>query len=111
MLLVCFVTVLKQTYGSIYALSDMATCLGLALGPLVGPPLAHALGYEMAFVIFGGFSLLYLPVLLYLRSLPRIHAPEHESKRAPLLPHEEEYESEEDDTRDVVVHNLSGYLK
>jgi MFS family permease len=93
-----------QTYGSVYALSDMATCTGLALGPLIGPPLARVIGYELTFIVFAAASLVFLPATLLLRGLPRLSS--EEGSKQSLL----EDTKEDEETGPVLVRSMDSLL-
>ncbi|KAG8441086.1 hypothetical protein GDO86_006725 [Hymenochirus boettgeri] len=59
-----------SVYGGIYAISDIALCLGFALGPSMGGAVAMAIGFPWLMVIIGIVNILYSPLCLFLRNPP-----------------------------------------
>uniref|UniRef100_A0A8C8YVJ9 Solute carrier family 18 member A1 n=1 Tax=Prolemur simus TaxID=1328070 RepID=A0A8C8YVJ9_PROSS len=59
-----------STYGSIYAIADVALCTGFALGPSTGGAVVQAIGFPWLMVIIGIVNIVYAPLCCYLRSPP-----------------------------------------
>ncbi|XP_063301593.1 chromaffin granule amine transporter [Pelobates fuscus] len=59
-----------SVYGGIYAISDIALCLGYALGPSSGGAIAKAIGFSWLMVIVGILNILYSPLCILLRNPP-----------------------------------------
>ncbi|KAM4747421.1 chromaffin granule amine transporter-like [Rhinophrynus dorsalis] len=59
-----------SVYGGIYAISDMALCLGYAVGPSMGGAIARAIGFPWLMVIIGMLNIIYSPLCILLRSPP-----------------------------------------
>ncbi|XP_064606042.1 LOW QUALITY PROTEIN: synaptic vesicular amine transporter-like [Liolophura sinensis] len=65
----------SDRYGNVYAISDMAVCLSMFLGPLVGGPVLYGFGIQV--LLFGAaiLDLLCAPLCVLLKSpTPRIKA-------------------------------------
>lgn len=59
-----------SVYGGIYAISDIALCLGFAVGPATGGAIAKAIGFTWLMVIIGILNIIYAPLCLFLRNPP-----------------------------------------
>ncbi|XP_061448562.1 chromaffin granule amine transporter isoform X2 [Rhineura floridana] len=59
-----------SVYGSVYAIADVAFCMGFAIGPSTGGALVRAIGFPWLMVIIGGINLAYAPLCWFLRSPP-----------------------------------------
>ncbi|KAL7981453.1 hypothetical protein Chor_002349 [Crotalus horridus] len=59
-----------SVYGSVYAIADVAFCLGFAIGPSTGGALVRAIGFPWLMVIIAGINLAYAPLCWFLRSPP-----------------------------------------
>uniref|UniRef100_A0ACB8EYG7 Uncharacterized protein n=1 Tax=Sphaerodactylus townsendi TaxID=933632 RepID=A0ACB8EYG7_9SAUR len=59
-----------SVYGSVYAIADVAFCMGFAIGPSTGGALVRAIGFPWLMVLIGGINLLYAPLCWFLRSPP-----------------------------------------
>ncbi|KAH0623193.1 hypothetical protein JD844_031247 [Phrynosoma platyrhinos] len=59
-----------SVYGSVYAIADVAFCMGFAIGPSTGGALVRAVGFPWLMVIIGGINLAYAPLCWCLRSPP-----------------------------------------
>ncbi|KAM4749111.1 chromaffin granule amine transporter-like [Rhinophrynus dorsalis] len=59
-----------SVYGGIYAITDMALCLGYALGPSTGGAIARMIGFKWLMVVFGVLNLVYAPVCFLLCNPP-----------------------------------------
>ncbi|ETE63258.1 Chromaffin granule amine transporter, partial [Ophiophagus hannah] len=59
-----------SVYGSVYAIADVAFCLGFAIGPSTGGALIRAIGFPWLMAIIAGINLAYAPLCWFLRSPP-----------------------------------------
>uniref|UniRef100_A0A8D0L669 Solute carrier family 18 member A1 n=1 Tax=Sphenodon punctatus TaxID=8508 RepID=A0A8D0L669_SPHPU len=59
-----------SVYGSIYAIADVAFCLGFAIGPSTAGAIVRAIGFPWLMVIIGVINIAYAPLCWYLRSPP-----------------------------------------
>ncbi|XP_029459735.1 chromaffin granule amine transporter isoform X2 [Rhinatrema bivittatum] len=59
-----------SVYGSIYAIADVAFCMGFAIGPSSGGAIVKAIGFPWLMVIIGVINITYAPLCIYLRSPP-----------------------------------------
>ncbi|KAM5171845.1 LOW QUALITY PROTEIN: chromaffin granule amine transporter-like [Mantella aurantiaca] len=59
-----------SVYGGIYAISDIALCMGFAVGPSSGGAIAKAIGFSWLMVITGVINIIYAPLCLFLRNPP-----------------------------------------
>ncbi|XP_066449590.1 chromaffin granule amine transporter-like isoform X2 [Eleutherodactylus coqui] len=59
-----------SVYGGIYAISDIALCMGYAVGPSMGGGIAKVIGFPWLMVITGLMNIVYAPLCLFLRSPP-----------------------------------------
>ncbi|KAM7537580.1 hypothetical protein Aperf_G00000069740 [Anoplocephala perfoliata] len=57
-------------YGSVYAIADVAFCLGFALGPAIGGCVAQSAGFSWTIWGIAIVSALYSPLLMFLRNPP-----------------------------------------
>uniref|UniRef100_A0A8B9WLU9 Solute carrier family 18 member A1 n=1 Tax=Bos mutus grunniens TaxID=30521 RepID=A0A8B9WLU9_BOSMU len=57
-------------YGSVYAIADVAFCMGFAVGPSTGGAIVRAIGFPWLMVITGVTDIIYAPLCYYLRSPP-----------------------------------------
>ncbi|TNM89846.1 hypothetical protein fugu_004080 [Takifugu bimaculatus] len=57
-----------SVYGSIYAIADVALCMGFAIGPSTGGALVQAVGFPSLMVFIGVINILYAPLCVLLRS-------------------------------------------
>ncbi|XP_065207033.1 synaptic vesicular amine transporter isoform X2 [Planococcus citri] len=60
----------SAVYGSVYAIGDVAFCLGFAIGPALSGTLVNSIGFE--WMLFGDAILcfMYAPLMYFLRSPP-----------------------------------------
>ncbi|XP_044516762.1 chromaffin granule amine transporter isoform X1 [Gracilinanus agilis] len=102
-----------SVYGSVYAIADVAFCMGFAIGPSTGGAIVHSIGFPWLMVIIGVINIAYAPLCYYLRSPPakeekiailnqecpmetKIHGIQKSQRAFPLSEgSEEEMESEE----------------
>ncbi|NXH11413.1 VMAT1 protein, partial [Bucco capensis] len=68
-----------SVYGNVYAIADVALCLGFALGPSMGGVVVQAIGFPWLMIIIGVINLAYAPLCCLLQSPPA-----KEEKRAIL---------------------------
>uniref|UniRef100_A0A8C3TIG2 Solute carrier family 18 member A1 n=1 Tax=Chelydra serpentina TaxID=8475 RepID=A0A8C3TIG2_CHESE len=59
-----------SVYGSVYAIADVAFCMGFAIGPSTGGVIVRAIGFPWLMVIIGAINIAYAPLCWYLRSPP-----------------------------------------
>ncbi|KAG8517423.1 Synaptic vesicular amine transporter [Galemys pyrenaicus] len=59
-----------SVYGSVYAIADVAFCMGYAIGPSAGGAIAKAIGFPWLMTIIGIVDILFAPLCFFLRSLP-----------------------------------------
>uniref|UniRef100_A0A5F8H0Q7 Solute carrier family 18 member A2 n=1 Tax=Monodelphis domestica TaxID=13616 RepID=A0A5F8H0Q7_MONDO len=59
-----------SVYGSVYAIADVAFCMGYALGPSVGGAIAKAIGFPWLMTIIGIIDIIFAPLCFFLRSPP-----------------------------------------
>ncbi|XP_062452652.1 chromaffin granule amine transporter [Rhea pennata] len=59
-----------SVYGSVYAIADVALCMGFAIGPSTGGAIVQAIGFPWLMVIIGVINIAYAPLCWYLRSPP-----------------------------------------
>lgn len=59
-----------SVYGSVYAIADVAFCMGFAIGPSTGGAIVHAIGFPWLMVIIGVANIIYAPLCYYLRNPP-----------------------------------------
>lgn len=60
----------SAVYGSVYALGDVAFCLGFAIGPALSGTLVNSIGFEWMLVGIAIICFIYAPLLLLLRNPP-----------------------------------------
>ncbi|KAI1230056.1 Chromaffin granule amine transporter, partial [Lamprotornis superbus] len=59
-----------SAYGTVYAIADVAFCMGFAVGPSTGGAIVRALGFPWLMVIVGALNVAYAPLCRLLRSPP-----------------------------------------
>ncbi|XP_030057829.1 chromaffin granule amine transporter [Microcaecilia unicolor] len=59
-----------SVYGSVYAIADVAFCMGFAIGPAIGGVIVKAIGFPWLMVIIGVINIVYAPLGIFLRSPP-----------------------------------------
>uniref|UniRef100_A0A4W4H863 Major facilitator superfamily (MFS) profile domain-containing protein n=1 Tax=Electrophorus electricus TaxID=8005 RepID=A0A4W4H863_ELEEL len=59
-----------SVYGSVYAIADVAFCLGFAFGPSAGGAVARSIGFPWLMTIIGVVDILFAPLCYFLRSPP-----------------------------------------
>ncbi|KPP77401.1 hypothetical protein Z043_103179 [Scleropages formosus] len=72
-----------SVYGSVYAIADVAFCMGFALGPSVGGAIARSIGFPWLMTIIGVVDILFAPFCFFLRNPPA-----KEEKMAILMDHD-----------------------
>ncbi|CAH8535654.1 unnamed protein product [Schistosoma curassoni] len=60
-----------SVYGSVYAIADVAFCLGFAVGPIISGAMVKSIGFKWMLWFIAIVSLLYSPLTLYLRNPPK----------------------------------------
>ncbi|XP_076598674.1 synaptic vesicular amine transporter [Chaetodon auriga] len=59
-----------SVYGSVYAIADVAFCMGFALGPSIGGSIAESIGFPWVMTIIGVVDIFFAPLCLFLRNPP-----------------------------------------
>ncbi|NWV05350.1 VMAT1 protein, partial [Ptilonorhynchus violaceus] len=59
-----------SVYGTVYAIADVAFCMGFAIGPSMAGAIVRALGFPWLMVIVGVLNVAYAPLCWALRSPP-----------------------------------------
>ncbi|XP_040473928.1 chromaffin granule amine transporter isoform X1 [Falco naumanni] len=59
-----------SVYGNVYAIADVAFCMGFAIGPSTGGAIVRAIGFPWLMVIIGVINITYAPLCWYLRNPP-----------------------------------------
>ncbi|XP_023570412.1 chromaffin granule amine transporter isoform X2 [Octodon degus] len=59
-----------SVYGSVYAIADVAFCVGFAIGPSTGGAIVRAIGFPWLMVIIGVVNIIYAPLCCFLRNPP-----------------------------------------
>ncbi|NXV78443.1 VMAT1 protein, partial [Atlantisia rogersi] len=59
-----------SVYGNVYAIADVAFCMGFAVGPSTGGAIVRAIGFPWLMVIIGVINIAYAPLCWYLRNPP-----------------------------------------
>ncbi|NXC91985.1 VMAT1 protein, partial [Cercotrichas coryphoeus] len=59
-----------SAYGTVYAIADVAFCMGFAVGPSTGGVIVRALGFPWLMVMVGALNAAYAPLCWLLRSPP-----------------------------------------
>ncbi|XP_041644136.1 chromaffin granule amine transporter [Cheilinus undulatus] len=101
-----------SVYGSVYAIADVALCMGFAIGPSTGGALVQAVGFPCLMVFIGVINIMYAPLCFLLRN-PAVreekmaiidqecvmhrksYNTQRESREFPLSDYSEEEETEE----------------
>ncbi|XP_017889817.1 synaptic vesicular amine transporter [Ceratina calcarata] len=60
----------SAVYGSVYAIGDVAFCLGFAIGPALSGTLVNTIGFEWMLFGIAILNFLYAPLLYFLRAPP-----------------------------------------
>lgn len=60
----------SAVYGSVYALGDVAFCLGFAVGPALSGTLVKSIGFEWMLFGIAIICFLYAPLLTFLKNPP-----------------------------------------
>ncbi|XP_070833280.1 synaptic vesicular amine transporter [Chaetodon trifascialis] len=59
-----------SVYGSVYAIADVAFCMGFALGPSIGGSIAESIGFPWVMTIIGVVDIFFAPLCFFLRNPP-----------------------------------------
>ncbi|NXG77132.1 VMAT1 protein, partial [Baryphthengus martii] len=59
-----------SVYGNVYAIADVAFCMGFAVGPSTGGAIVRAVGFPWLMVVIGVINIAYAPLCWYLRNPP-----------------------------------------
>ena len=60
----------SSVYGSVYAIADVAFCLGFALGPALSGFIVTAIGFPSMLVIIAIACIIYSPLIYLLKNPP-----------------------------------------
>lgn len=60
----------SSVYGGVYAIADIAFCLGFALGPALSGVIVSKIGFPSMLVIIGIIGICYSPLMFYLKNPP-----------------------------------------
>ncbi|XP_055317545.1 synaptic vesicular amine transporter isoform X1 [Sitodiplosis mosellana] len=60
----------SAVYGSVYAIGDVAFCVGFVVGPALSGTLVNSIGFEWMLVGIACLGFLYAPLLTFLRAPP-----------------------------------------
>ncbi|XP_066595559.1 synaptic vesicular amine transporter [Prorops nasuta] len=60
----------SAVYGSVYAIGDVAFCLGFAIGPALSGTLVNSIGFEWMLFGIAILNFLYAPLMYFLRAPP-----------------------------------------
>ncbi|MBN3295788.1 synaptic vesicular amine transporter [Amia ocellicauda] len=88
-----------SVYGSVYAIADVAFCMGFAIGPSTGGAIARSIGFPWLMTIIGIIDILFAPLCFFLRSPPA-----KEEKMAILMEHNCPAKTRMYTTQDSVQH-------
>ncbi|XP_006630656.1 synaptic vesicular amine transporter isoform X1 [Lepisosteus oculatus] len=92
-----------SVYGSVYAIADVAFCMGFALGPSAGGAIAKSIGFPWLMTIIGIVDILFAPLCFFLRSPPA-----KEEKMAILMDHNCPVKTRMYTTQDSMQHYQMG---
>ena len=70
------------TYGGVYAIGDIAVCLGFAIGPALGGGMSKLIGFQWMSISISIICFIYGPLLIFLRDTTPIP---HEHEEVPLV--------------------------
>ncbi|NWY50419.1 VMAT1 protein, partial [Chionis minor] len=59
-----------SVYGNVYAIADVAFCMGFAIGPSTGGAIVRAIGFPWLMIIIGVINIAYAPLCWFLRNPP-----------------------------------------
>ncbi|KAM7328523.1 hypothetical protein ACRRTK_012615 [Alexandromys fortis] len=59
-----------SVYGSVYAIADVAFCMGFAIGPSTGGAIVQVIGFPWLMVIIGVINIIYAPLCCFLQNPP-----------------------------------------
>uniref|UniRef100_A0A8B9KQN9 Solute carrier family 18 member A1 n=1 Tax=Astyanax mexicanus TaxID=7994 RepID=A0A8B9KQN9_ASTMX len=58
----------SSVYGSVYAIADVALCMGFAIGPSTGGAIVRVIGFPYLMVMIGIVNILYAPLCYFLKN-------------------------------------------
>ncbi|GAB1293210.1 Chromaffin granule amine transporter [Apodemus speciosus] len=59
-----------SVYGSVYAIADVAFCVGFAIGPSTGGVIVRVIGFPWLMAIIGTINIVYAPLCCFLQNPP-----------------------------------------
>ncbi|XP_014255511.1 synaptic vesicular amine transporter [Cimex lectularius] len=60
----------SAVYGSVYAIGDVAFCLGYAIGPAMSGTLVNSIGFEWMLFLIALLNFIYAPLMVIMRNPP-----------------------------------------
>ncbi|XP_034395428.1 synaptic vesicular amine transporter-like isoform X2 [Cyclopterus lumpus] len=57
-------------YGTVYAIADVAVCIGFSLGPAIAGPIVKSIGFHWLMAIIGTANIIFSPLCIFLYSPP-----------------------------------------
>jgi DHA1 family solute carrier family 18 vesicular amine transporter 1/2 len=73
----------SAVYGGVYAIGDIAFCMGFAVGPALSGSLVQSIGFKSMMIGIGIISFFYGPLLFFLKDPP--HRTEQEKQETTQL--------------------------
>ncbi|XP_034534687.1 synaptic vesicular amine transporter-like [Notolabrus celidotus] len=56
----------EPVYGTVYAIADVAICIGFCVGPAISGPIVASIGFPWLMVIVGGVNIVFGPICIFL---------------------------------------------
>ncbi|KAL7377915.1 hypothetical protein ABVT39_006140 [Epinephelus coioides] len=57
-------------YGTVYAIADVAICIGFCIGPVIAGPIVTSIGFPWLMAIIGAANIIFAPLCIFLFNLP-----------------------------------------
>ncbi|XP_060883008.1 synaptic vesicular amine transporter-like [Labrus mixtus] len=61
----------RPVYGSVYAIADVAICIGFCVGPAISGPIVTSIGFPWLMAIVGAVTIMFAPLCIFLVNPPR----------------------------------------
>uniref|UniRef100_A0A3Q3GQN9 Major facilitator superfamily (MFS) profile domain-containing protein n=1 Tax=Labrus bergylta TaxID=56723 RepID=A0A3Q3GQN9_9LABR len=61
----------QPVYGSVYAIADVAVCIGFCVGPAISGPIVASIGFPWIMAIVGAVNIMFAPLCIFLLNPPR----------------------------------------
>ncbi|XP_054464234.1 synaptic vesicular amine transporter-like [Anoplopoma fimbria] len=58
-------------YGTVYAIADVAVCIGFSVGPAIAGPIVASIGFPWLMAIIGTVNIIFAPLCIFLYSPPQ----------------------------------------